>query len=86
MKNYKIVSFREVMGGRSKMVRDILEELENWADKYKIDPEDFHNIRMKIRARSFYFTNLWLMYLGQKVSSKFYDKINEKGENLDKEE
>jgi len=86
MKKFDIVSFNEVMGGRSKMVKDILDELDGWAEKYKIEPEDFHKMRMLVRARSFFFVNLWLKYLGQKVSPKYYYKINTKGENLDKED
>lgn len=82
----EIISFNDVRHSRSKMVRDILEGIEELADKYSIAPEEYNNLRQLIRARSFYFFNTWLKYLGYKFSPKYYNKINIKGENLDKDE
>lgn len=79
----EIISLKDVLKGRTKMVKDILEAIEELCQKYDIVPEDYHKIRTLVRARSFYFTNLWFKYLGMKISPKYYKKINEKGEKLD---
>lgn len=74
------VRYKDCISGRMKLVRDVLESIEELVLKYKIEPEDYHLVRSMVRKRSFYLENLWLNFLARTVDERYGKKVNTEGE------
>lgn len=76
-----IIRYKDCINGRIKLVKDILEYVEELVKKYNIHPEEYHQLRGIVRSRSFMLVNLWHRFLGYTVDAKFFKKVNPRGEH-----
>ena len=79
------MTHKQVLDEQRAATREILIQIEDvfkkYADMgYRIEPEDYHLIRAKVKSKIFRISNRWHEFFATVVDAKFRKKINEPGE------
>lgn len=71
-----VARHRDCIDAHNQMVREVMGAVDAAAKKYDMHPEDYNDIRIKVRYWSHRIKNYWHEFFASVVDAKFYKKIN----------